>query len=168
MTEEATKNEEQKNEAVEASNAAALAEKPAEKEEKATKKAKYFRTAKGKRRASKQVPKGLAYVQASLNNTIVTITDLNGNVLCWSSSGNCGFRGPKKATPFAAGKVVEKVAEKAAQYGVKELAVFAKGIGNGRDAAVRSLNSQGFNITSIKETTPVPHNGCRPRRARRV
>ena len=133
-----------------------------------TGKAKYFRTAKGKRRAAKQVPKGIAYIQASLNNTIVTITDLNGNVLCWSSSGNCGFRGPKKATPFAAGKVVEKIAEKASQYGIKELVVFAKGIGNGRDAAVRSLNSQGFNITSIKETTPVPHNGCRARRPRRV
>ncbi len=132
------------------------------------KQSKYFRTAKGKRRAVKQVPKGLAYVQASLNNTIVTITDLNGNVLCWSSSGNCGFRGPKKATPFAAGKVVEKLAEKAQQYGVKELSVYTKGIGNGRDAAVRSLNSQGFTITSIRETTPVPHNGCRARRPRRV
>jgi small subunit ribosomal protein S11 len=133
-----------------------------------TKQGKYFRTAKGKRRAKKQVPKGLAYVQSSLNNTIVTITDLNGNVLCWSSSGNCGFRGPKKATPYAAGKVVEKLAQKAQQYGVKELSVFTKGIGNGRDAAVRSLNAQGFNITSMRETTPVPHNGCRARRPRRV
>ncbi|MBT4857375.1 30S ribosomal protein S11 [Candidatus Uhrbacteria bacterium] len=154
--------EEKKGEAVKASDDSTSKESATKKQ------SKYFRTAKGKRRAVKQVPKGLAYIQSSLNNTIVTITDVNGNVLCWSSSGNCGFRGPKKATPYAAGKVVEKLATKAQQYGVKELSVFTKGIGNGRDAAVRSLNAQGFNITSMRETTPVPHNGCRARRPRRV
>ena len=135
---------------------------------KLAKQSKYFRTAKGKRRATQQVPRGRAYIQSSVNNTIITITDQNGNVLTWASAGNCGFKGPKKSTPYAAGKVAEKVAEKAEKYGVKELSVFASGIGSGRDSAVRSLNSQAFNIVSIKETTPVPHNGCRSRRPRRV
>lgn len=125
-------------------------------------------TAKGKKRTLKQVPQGRAYVHASYNNTIVTLTDANGNVLIWASAGNCGFKGPKKATPYAASVVVKKVADKAAQYGLKELQVFVTGIGNGRDGAVRALNGSGFNILSIKDTTPVPHNGCRPRRPRRV
>lgn len=138
------------------------------KADKASKQSKYFRTAKGKRRATQQVPRGRAYVQASVNNTIISITDQNGNVLTWASAGHCGFKGPKKSTPYAAGKVAEKVAEKAEKYGVKELSVFVTGIGSGRDSAVRTLNAQGFVITSIKETTPVPHNGCRSRRPRRV
>ncbi|MBT3230291.1 30S ribosomal protein S11 [Candidatus Uhrbacteria bacterium] len=129
---------------------------------------KYYRTAKGKRRVHATVPRGRAYIHASLNNTIVSITDQNGNVLAWASAGNCGFRGPKKATPYAAGKVVEKVLEQIERLGMKELCVFATGIGNGRDSALRSLNTKGLNITSIKETTPVPHNGCRSRRPRRV
>lgn len=129
---------------------------------------KYFRTAKGKRRMFTTVPKGRAYVQASLNNTIVTITDQNGNVLAWASAGHCGFRGPKKATPYAAGKVVEKILDKIEKLGIKEICLFVTGIGNGRDSAVRSFNTKGLNITSIKETTPIPHNGCRARRPRRV
>lgn len=129
---------------------------------------KYYRTAKGKRRTHATVPRGRAYIHASLNNTIVSITDQNGNVLAWASAGNCGFRGPKKATPYAAGKVVEKVLEQIERLGMKELCVFVTGIGNGRDSALRSLNTKGLNITSIKETTPVPHNGCRSRRPRRV
>ncbi|MCG2687249.1 30S ribosomal protein S11 [Candidatus Parcubacteria bacterium] len=107
-------------------------------------------------------------MQSTLNNTIVSITDQNGNVLAWASAGNCGFRGPKKSTPYAAGKVVEKVLEKIDNLGMKELSVHVIGIGNGRDSALRSLNAKGLNIISIKETTPVPHNGCRPRRARRI
>jgi len=129
---------------------------------------KYTRTAKGKKRAIKAIPRGRAYIHASVNNTIVTITDPNGNVLTWASSGNAGFRGPKKATPYAASVVVGKVAEKAEAYGVKDLHVFVKGIGNGRDSALRTLNTKGFNILSIKELTPVPHNGCRARRPRRI
>ncbi|MBU4315086.1 30S ribosomal protein S11 [Patescibacteria group bacterium] len=129
---------------------------------------KYFRTAKGKRRTHIAVPRGRAYIQSTLNNTIVSITDQNGNVLAWASAGNCGFRGPKKSTPYAAGKVVEKVLEKIDNLGMKELSVHVIGIGNGRDSALRSLNAKGLNIISIKETTPVPHNGCRPRRARRI
>ena len=134
----------------------------------AKKQAKFVRTAKGKRRATKTVPRANAYVQATLNNTIISITDPNGNVLTWASAGNCGFKGPKKATPYAASVIATKVAERAEPFGIKELTVFVTGIGNGRDSAVRSLNAQGFNILSITETTPVPHNGCRPRRARRV
>ena len=125
-------------------------------------------TAKGKKRAMKQIPTGNAYVHASVNNTIVTITDPHGNTLVWASAGNSGFRGPKKATPYAASVVVKKVAEKAAIYGIKDLNVVVSGIGNGRDGALRALNANGFNLLSIHDTTPVPHNGCRPRRARRV
>lgn len=131
-------------------------------------KAKMLRTAKGKKRQAKAVPQGKAFINATLNNTIVSITDNNGNVIAWASSGNCGFRGPKKATPFAASVVVEKVAELLEPYGVKDLHVISKGIGGGRDSAIRTLHAKGFNLLSIKEVTPVPHNGCRPRRARRV
>jgi small subunit ribosomal protein S11 len=125
-------------------------------------------TAKGKKRTLKPVPQGRAYIHASFNNTIVTATDPNGNVLAWASAGNCGFKGPKKATPYAASVVVKKVADKAAVYGLRDLHVFVTGVGNGRDGAIRALNSHGFNVLSLKDTTPVPHNGCRPRRARRV
>ncbi len=128
----------------------------------------YIRSAKGKRRALKTIPKGRAYIHASLNNTIITITDLNGNVITWSSAGNCGFRGPKKSTPYAASIVAGKVADKMEPFSMKELQVFTTGIGSGRDSAIRTLNTKGFNIISIKETTPVPHNGCRARRPRRV
>ncbi|MDD5043288.1 MAG: 30S ribosomal protein S11 [Patescibacteria group bacterium] len=116
----------------------------------------------------KQVTQGRAYIQSTYNNTIVTITDQNGNVLGWSSAGICGFRGPKKATPYAAGIIVASVSEKVRPYGLKDLNVFVKGVGAGREAAIRALNANGFNLLLIKDTTPIPHNGCRPRRARRV
>lgn len=121
-----------------------------------------------KKKAVRQIPQGRAYVHASFNNTIVSLTDANGNVIAWSSAGNCGFKGPKKATPYAASVIVKKIFEKVEQFGLKDLHVFVTGIGNGRDASVRALNTVGFNVLSIKDTTPVPHNGCRPRRARRV
>ncbi|MFA6018323.1 MAG: 30S ribosomal protein S11 [Patescibacteria group bacterium] len=124
--------------------------------------------AKGKKKTVRQIPQGRAYVHASFNNTIVSLTDANGNVIAWSSAGNCGFKGPKKATPYAASMIVKKITDKAEPYGLKDLYVFVTGIGNGRDAAVRALNTSGFNVLSIKDTTPVPHNGCRPRRARRM
>lgn len=160
----------------EAQEGAAVEEKAEEtssktkKDEKKTakKQTKYIRTAKGKRRTKTTVPRGRAYIQASYNNTIVTITDPNGNTIAWATSGSVGFRGPKKATPYAASVLINKIADLLEPYGTKELAVFVTGIGGGRDSAVRSLNSKGFNITSIKELTPVPHNGCRPRRPRRV
>jgi small subunit ribosomal protein S11 len=135
---------------------------------KAPPQAKYVRTAKGRKRAVKTVPRGRAYIHASLNNTIVTLTDPNGNVLTWASAGGSGFRGPKKATPFAASQVIEKLAEKAERFGLKDIHIIITGIGGGRDSAVRSLNAKGFNILSIKEVTPMAHNGCRPRRPRRV
>lgn len=121
-----------------------------------------------KKKVAKHVPIGRAYIQATYNNTIVTLTDQNGNVLGWSSSGLCGFKGPKKATPYAAGIVVKNAADKVVNYGLKELTVFVKGVGSGREAAVRALNANGFNILSIKDTTPIPHNGCRSPKPRRV
>jgi len=124
--------------------------------------------AKGKKKTVRQVPQGRAYVHASFNNTIVSLTDAHGNVIAWSSAGNCGFKGPKKATPYAASVIVKKISEKCEPFGLKDIHVFVTGIGNGRDAAVRALNTSGFNVLSIKDTTPVPHNGCRPRRARRM
>lgn len=136
----------------------------------ATKKAadKQLRTAKGKKRVVRAVPQGRAYIHASFNNTIVTLTDTNGNTLAWASAGNCGFKGPKKATPYAASVIVKKTAEISAPYGLKDLMVFVSGIGNGRDGALRALNANGFNVLSIKDLTPVAHNGCRARRSRRV
>lgn len=130
--------------------------------------AKALNKFKKKKKITKQVPQGLAYIQATYNNTIVTITDLNGNTLAWSSAGNCGFKGPKKATPYAAGIIVKNVTERAKEYGVKDLTVYVKGVGSGRDSSVRALNANGFNILSIKDVTPLPHNGCRPRKVRRV
>lgn len=125
-------------------------------------------TAKGKKRTLRQIPAGRAYVHASFNNTIVSLTDPNGNLVAWASAGNSGFKGPKKATPYAASVVVKKAADKAAVFGLKDVHVFVTGIGNGRDGALRALNASGFNVLSIKDMTPVAHNGCRPRRARRM
>lgn len=151
-----------------AATEAAEEQKDEKKEVKKSAQKKYVRTAKGKKRSVQSVPRGRAYIQASLNNTIITITDQNGNAIAWASAGGAGFRGPKKATPYAASMVVNKISDKMEEFGVKELFVYVNGIGSGRDSAIRSLNSKGFNIVGIKELTPVPHNGCRPRRARRV
>jgi small subunit ribosomal protein S11 len=121
-----------------------------------------------KKKIMRQVPHGCAFIQATYNNTIVTITDLNGNTLAWSSAGHCGFKGPKKATPYAASVIVKTVAERVKDYGLKDLNVFVKGVGQGRDSAVRALNANGFAIAALKEVTPLPHNGCRAPRPRRV
>lgn len=121
-----------------------------------------------KKKVSRQVPRGNAYIQATFNNTIITITDPNGNVLGWSSSGVSGFKGPKKATPYAASVVVKDLLTKIAGYGVKEVSVFVKGIGGGRESAIRALHGNGLNILGIADTTPVAHNGCRPPKRRRV
>jgi small subunit ribosomal protein S11 len=124
---------------------------------------------KGKKTAAtRQVASGRAYIKSTYNNTIVTFTDQNGNVLSWCSAGQCGFKGPKKATPYASTIIVKTAAEKVKKYGLKEVAVFVRGIGGGRESAVRALNANGFNVSSIKDITPIPHNGCRPPRARRV
>jgi small subunit ribosomal protein S11 len=116
----------------------------------------------------RQVLKGRAYIQASYNNTIITITDDKGGVLAWSSAGSLGFKGPKKATPYAASKVAETVLEKVKKMNLGDVEVFVNGIGSGRESAVRSLAGHGLNITLIKDTTPIPHNGPRPKKVRRV
>src|SRR3989339_683494 len=121
-----------------------------------------------KKKAVRQVSQGCAYIQATYNNTILTLTDLNGNTLAWSSAGNCGFKGPKKATPYAASLIVKSASEKVKGSGLKELNVFVKGVGAGRDSAVRALNANGFHVLSIKDITPLPHNGCRPPKPRCV
>lgn len=121
-----------------------------------------------KKKAVRHVSQGRAYIQATYNNTIITLTDLNGNTLAWASAGNCGFKGPKKSTPYAASMIVKKAAEKARETGLREVMVFVKGVGSGRDSAIRSLNANGFSVTGIKDITAVPHNGCRPPLPRRV
>ncbi len=121
-----------------------------------------------KKKVIKQVPSGRAYIQATFNNTLVTITDLNGDVLGWASAGMVGFKGPKKATPYAAGQVVKKVVEAVLPYGIKEVSVNIKGIGGGREGAIRAFHINGIQVQSIKDVTPIPHNGCRPPKRRRV
>jgi small subunit ribosomal protein S11 len=116
----------------------------------------------------RQAALGRAYVKATYNNTIISFTDQNGNVLANSSAGENGFKGPKKATPFAATIIVKKAAEKAQPYGLKEVNVFVQGVGLGREAAIRAINANGLTILSIKDVTPIPHNGCRKPRTRRV
>lgn len=118
--------------------------------------------------ASKRLDKGRAYVHATYNNTIVSVTDDKGNVVAWASAGSLGFTGPKKATPFAASKVVAAIAEKLRKSGPVNLDVFVSGIGGGRDSSVRSLANQGFNVLSIKDVTGIPHNGPRPPKVRRI
>jgi len=126
------------------------------------------KTKKGANKVVRKVGEGRAYIHSTYNNTIVTLTDLNGNSLAWSSAGVNGFKGPKKATPYAASVIVKDVAEKAAPYGLKNLSVYVTGIGGGRDSAIRSLNANGFNVVGIKDVTPIPHNGCRPKKPRRM
>jgi small subunit ribosomal protein S11 len=116
----------------------------------------------------RNLDKGRAYINATYNNTVVSITDVKGNVLAWATAGSLGFSGPKKATPFAASKIVAVIAEKLKGMGVNELEVYVKGIGGGRDSAIRSLANQGFQLTSLHDVTPLPHNGPRPVKTRRV
>jgi len=123
---------------------------------------------KKKKNVVKNVSQARAYVQATFNNTIISVTDQNGDVLGWASAGMVGFKGPKKATPYAAGQVVKRVADAIAPYGVKEVSLFVKGIGGGREGAIRGFNANGINVVSIKDVTPIPHNGCRPPKRRRV
>jgi small subunit ribosomal protein S11 len=120
-----------------------------------------------KRKEKKSVYEGNVYIQATFNNTIITITDLNGNTLSWASSGGLGFRGAKKSTPFAAQTVAETAVQRAVSYGLREVHVFVKGPGVGRENAVRALGSMGLQVKSISDVTPIPHNGCRPRKTRR-
>jgi small subunit ribosomal protein S11 len=120
------------------------------------------------RKTKKNIANGMAYIQATFNNTIVTITDPQGNVVSWSSAGSKGFKGSRKSTPFAAQIAAQDAAEKAAEHGMRSVGVLIKGPGAGREAAVRSLQSVGFRILFIRDITPIPHNGCRPPKRRRV
>lgn len=121
-----------------------------------------------KRRERKNIEKGAVHIRSSFNNTLVTITDLNGNTISWASSGGMGFRGSRKSTPFAAQMAAESAAKAAMEHGLKTVEVYVKGPGNGREAAIRALQSAGLEVMMIKDVTPIPHNGCRPPKRRRV
>ena len=121
-----------------------------------------------RRKVSKHIESGNAYIHSSFNNTIVTITDTQGNVLSWASAGELGFKGSRKSTPFAAGEVAETAAKAAMEHGLKTVEVYVKGPGAGRESAIRSLTTAGLDISSIRDVTPIPHNGCRPPKRRRV
>lgn len=121
-----------------------------------------------KKKEKKHIPNGVAHIQATFNNTMITITDQNGNVLAWSSSGSKGFKGSRKSTPFAAQIAAEDVAKKAQEHGVRNIEVYVKGPGSGRESALRALQAAGFAISFIRDVTPIPHNGCRPPKRRRV
>ncbi len=125
-------------------------------------------TTRVRRRERKQIPRGRAYIQSTFNNTIVTITDPNGNVITWGAAGAAGFKGSRKSTPYAAGVAADGAARKAMEHGLREVEVFVKGPGSGREAAIRSLQAAGLTIITITDVTPIPHNGCRPPKRRRV
>ncbi len=124
--------------------------------------------AKASKGSGKKLGRGNVYIGASYNNTIITVTDQQGNTVAWASAGSLGFSGPKKATPFAASKVVSAIAEKLKKTGLSDVDIYVNGVGSGRDSSIRSFGNQGFNITSIKDVTPIPHNGPRPKKVRRV
>lgn len=121
-----------------------------------------------KRKEKKNIQMGVAHIQASFNNTIVTLTDMNGNVIAWGSSGTEGFKGSRKSTPFAAQRAAEAAAKKGMEHGLRQIDVLVKGPGAGRESAIRSLQAAGLKINAIKDVTPIPHNGCRPPKRRRV
>ena len=125
-------------------------------------------TARPRRRERKNITSGVAHVNATFNNTVITITDAQGNAISWSSAGSQGFRGSRKSTPYAAQIAAEDVGRKAQEHGMKTLEIEVKGPGSGRESALRALQAVGFTITAIRDVTPIPHNGCRPRKRRRV
>ena len=121
-----------------------------------------------KRRVRKNIPSGVAHIHSTFNNTIVTSTDSHGNAIAWASAGGCGFKGARKGTPFAAQSAAEKVAKQSIDQGMKKVEVYIKGPGSGRETAIRAIQAAGLEITLIKDVTPIPHNGCRPPKKRRV
>lgn len=123
---------------------------------------------KAKKRERRSIPVGRAYIQATFNNTIITLTDLKGDVISWGSSGTAGFKGSRKGTPYAAQLAAASAARKAMEHGMRQIEVMVKGPGSGREAAIRSLQSSGLHVTSIRDVTPIPHNGCRPPKRRRI
>src|SRR5574344_1543472 len=126
------------------------------------------KSTRGRRRVKKNVERGQAHISSTFNNTMVTLTDMHGNVLSWASAGQLGFRGSRKSTPYAAQQAAEEAAKKAMEHGLKSVEVFVKGPGSGREAAIRSLQATGLEVNMIKDVTPIPHNGCRPPKRRRV
>jgi len=126
------------------------------------------KTKKSAKKITKNVPSGIVYIQATFNNTIVTITDPSGNVVSWASAGSCGFSGSRKSTPFAAQVTAAAAAQKAIAHGMRQVEIYVKGPGSGRETAIRALQSAGLGINLIKDVTPIPHNGCRPPKRRRV
>ncbi|MEW5774765.1 MAG: 30S ribosomal protein S11 [Thermodesulfobacteriota bacterium] len=122
----------------------------------------------GKKKEKKNIPVGVAHIQATFNNTIITFTDLKGNVVSWASSGQSGFKGSRKSTPFAAQVAAESAARRAQEHGMRSVGILVKGPGSGREAAMRAINNAGFKVNFIRDVTPVPHNGCRPPKRRRV
>lgn len=125
-------------------------------------------TGSRKRREKKNIERGAAHIQSTFNNTIVTITDMNGNAVSWASAGEMGFRGSRKSTPFAAATAAETAAKAAVEHGMKYVEVYVKGPGSGRESAIRALQTAGLEVSLIKDVTPIPHNGCRPPKRRRV
>ena len=126
------------------------------------------RATRVRRRERKNIERGQAHIVSSFNNTMVTLSDLNGNVISWASAGQLGFRGSRKSTPYAAQKAAEEAAKKAMEHGLRSVEVYVKGPGSGREAAIRSLQTSGLEVSMIKDVTPIPHNGCRPPKRRRV
>ena len=126
------------------------------------------KTVRSKRKEKKHIESGAAHIRSTFNNTIVTVTDVNGNALSWASAGGLGFRGSRKSTPFAAQMAAEQAAKAAMEHGLRTVEVVVKGPGSGREAAIRALQAAGLEVTSIKDVTPIPHNGCRPPKRRRV
>ena len=122
----------------------------------------------GKKKERRNIQNGIAHIQSTFNNTIITITDVSGNVLAWASAGSAGFKGSRKSTPFAAQLAAEQAAKRAMEQGVRNIEVYVKGPGSGREAALRSLQAAGFKVDLIRDVTPIPHNGCRPPKRRRV
>ncbi|EGY80187.1 MAG: 30S ribosomal protein S11 [Peptoniphilus sp.] len=129
---------------------------------------KQQKTTRVRRRERKNIEKGQAHIASTFNNTMVTLTDMSGNVISWASAGQLGFRGSRKSTPFAAQEAAQEAANKAKEHGLKQVEVYVKGPGSGREAAIRSLQASGLEVTMIKDVTPIPHNGCRPPKRRRV
>ncbi len=121
-----------------------------------------------RKKVKKNVQTGIAHIQSTFNNTMITITDVSGNVLCWATAGAQGFKGSRKSTPFAAQVAAEECSKKAMEHGVRQLSIYVKGPGSGRESAVRALQAAGIKITLIRDVTPIPHNGCRPPKRRRV
>jgi len=126
------------------------------------------KSARPKRRERKNIEQGVAHIRSSFNNTLITISDLKGNAISWGSAGTVGFKGSRKSTPFAAQLAADRAARAAMEHGLKEVEVFVKGPGSGREAAIRSLQAAGLEVNSIRDVTPIPHNGCRPPKRRRV